>query len=277
MVSLSDIEEMLHRLYIAAPGASLRREDRKKAAELAGILTEIDRIVGTAGCDRPLQIVDAAAGKAYVGLLAAELVLAAKGRAGHVTLIEREPERAAACRRAADGVRAARVVFTVVETEVADPAAWPAEPDLVVALHACGPAWDDIAERAVASRTRHLLLVPCCTSEGVTAAQLAARRAEDLGMPHQAEVRRRFIQAIVDAERTLVLEAAGYETAVVPFVPPTCTPHNLLWRARRVGEPRQMAAAAAKLERLRSSDACGESPAPSADLLASYMRLCDRP
>jgi len=32
-------------------------------------------------------------------------------------------------------------------------------------------------------------------------------------------------------------------------VPPTLTPHNLLWRARRVGEPRRMAAAAANLAR----------------------------
>jgi hypothetical protein len=55
---------------------------------------------------------------------------------------------------------------------------------------------------------------------------------------------------MVDSERTLALEAAGYETTVVPFVPPTVTPHNLLWRARRVGEPRHMAAAAEKLERM---------------------------
>ena len=50
-------------------------------------------------------------------------------------------------------------------------------------------------------------------------------------------MRRRFIQAMVDAERTRRLEAAGYETEVVEFVGATVTPHNLLWRARRVGEP----------------------------------------
>jgi hypothetical protein len=250
MVSLSDIEEALHRLYIAAPGACLRKEDRRKAAELTSMLSEIDRIVSAAGSGRPLQVVDAAAGKAYVGLLAAELVLAKKARSGHVTLIERDAQRAAVCRRAIASVQAPQVSFTVLEIEVAYEAAWPAEPDLVVALHACGPASDVIARQAVASRARHLLLVPCCTSAAVAAAELATRWAEALGLPHHAEVRRRFIQAIVDGERTLALEAAGYETTVVPFVPPTLTPHNLLWRARRVGEPHRMAEAAQKLERL---------------------------
>jgi hypothetical protein len=254
MVSSSQIEEALHRLYIAVPGTTLRKEDRKKVVEIAGILTEIDRIVGATAKGRDVGIVDAAAGKAYVGLLAAELVLAAKARPGHIALIERDGSRAAACRLAAAALRAPGVDITVLEADVGDPTAWPVEPDLVVALHACGPAADSIIRQAVTCRARHLLLVPCCTSRHVAAADRAARRAEELGLPRHAEVRRRFIQALVDGERTLVLEAAGYETEVVPFVPPTVTPHNLLWRSRRVGEPRRMAAAAADLARLRHTD-----------------------
>jgi hypothetical protein len=55
---------------------------------------------------------------------------------------------------------------------------------------------------------------------------------------------------MVSAARTLRLEAAGYQTEVVELVPPTVTPHNLLWRARRVGEPVRMAEARAALARL---------------------------
>jgi hypothetical protein len=252
MVSLSTVQKVLHRLYIEAPGACLRKEDQKKSAELVGILSEIDRAVTTGKSSRPIHLVDAAAGKAYVGLLAAECILAARHGRSHVTLIERNAERAAACRQAVAKVNAAQVDFTVMETEVADASAWPSKPDVVVALHACGLAADTIAERAVACQTRHLLLVPCCTSDSVIAADLANRQAEAIGLPRHAEVRRRFIQSIVDAERTLRLEAAGYETTVVPFVSPTQTPHNLLWRARRVGEPKRMAEAAQRLQRLRS-------------------------
>jgi hypothetical protein len=249
MLALTDIETALHRLYIAAPRASLRKEDRKKAVELAGMLVEIDRIVKSTRSKRPFHLVDAAAGKAYVGLLAAELILAKKGRSSRVTLIERESRRAAACQQASARVRAPGADIEVLAADVADEAAWPREPDLVVALHACGPAADVILRQAVAARTRHLLLAPCCTSESVAASQRATRRAEALGLPQHAEVRRRFIQAMVDAERTLTLEASGYETTVVAFVPPTVTPHNLLWRARRVGEAGRMAAAASQLAR----------------------------
>jgi predicted RNA methylase len=251
MVTLFAVQEALHRLYIAAPDAALRKEDRKKAAELLGLLAEIERVVRSTKPDRPIHLVDAAAGKAYAGLLAAEFFLAGRIRPSHVTVIERDADRAALCREAVAKVHAAQVDFTIVECDVENAAAWPDEPDVVVALHACGPASDTIVERAVACRTRHLLLVPCCTSEHVAAARVATRQAEALGLPRHAEVRRRFIQAIVDAERTLRLEAAGYETNVVSFVAPTHTPHHLLWRARRVGEPVRMADAAQGLGRLR--------------------------
>jgi len=253
MVHSPDVEEALHRLYIGVAGTSLRKEDRKKTAELAGMLAEIDRVVSASAAARALHIVDAAAGKAYVGLLAAELILAKGGRRALVTLIERDHARADACRLAAAAVRAPGVEIQVREADVAEPAAWPANPDLVVALHACGPAADIVLRQSVACRARHLLLVPCCTSRYVGAAAIAARQAAALGMPRHAEVRRRFIQAIVDGERTLALEAAGYQTEVVAFVPPTVTPHNLLWRARHVGEPKRVAAAARSLQRLAGS------------------------
>ncbi|MGB7812340.1 MAG: methyltransferase, partial [Polyangia bacterium] len=163
------------------------------------------------------------------------------------------PARVAACRDAIPRLRAPGVAVEVVMADVGDSAAWPGEPDVVVALHACGQASDVIIERSLAVRARSLLLVPCCTSKEVSAAALAERRAEQLGMPRHAEVRRRFIQSIVDAERTLRLEAAGWQTTVVSFVAPTVTPHNLLWRAERVGEPGRMAEAANRLARLRGT------------------------
>src|SRR5512138_1890579 len=98
MIPLPDIAATLHRLYIGAPEASLRKEDRKKTVELAGMLAEIERALGAVTSTRTVHVVDAAAGKAYVGLLAAELLLAKGGRQAHITLIERDPARAEACR-----------------------------------------------------------------------------------------------------------------------------------------------------------------------------------
>jgi hypothetical protein len=251
--SRAQLDEILHRLFIGAPATSLRDEDRRKSDELAGLLTEVAGAVSRRARKSGFMLVDAAAGKAYVGLLAAELILGPRGGPPRVRVIERDPSRVAACRDAIARLRAPSVFIEVVTADVADPAAWPREPDLVVGLHACGRASDVIIDQSLTARARTLLLVPCCTSKDVAAAALAQRRADQLGVPRHAEVRRRFIQSIVDAERTLRLEAAGWQTTVVSFVAPTVTPHNLLWRAERVGEPGRMAEAADRLARLRSS------------------------
>jgi hypothetical protein len=232
-----DVEQALARLFIAAEGTRLRREDRKKAVEVAALLDEL-------GPGGGRLLVDAAAGKAPAGLLAAELLGWSR-----VVVIDRDPSRIAACRAAAarlgPGLR-----VEMREGDVADPALWPAGPDAVVALHACGAASDAVIDACVGARARWLYLVPCCYGAGVAFAAAAGARAEALGVPRQAEVRRAFVTALVDAERTLRLEAAGYEVTVVPFVPKSVTPHNLLWRARRAGEPTRMREAQARLDRL---------------------------
>jgi precorrin-6B methylase 2 len=240
-VELAAVEAALHRLFIGTDGTSLRREDLKKAREAAALLDELARIV------RPDRLlVDAAAGKAYVGLLAVELLGVTR-----VHVIEREPRRAELCRRAVARLsRAAEV--RIVEKDVADASAWPAAPDVVVGLHACGSASDAILDAAVAVDARYVLVVPCCYAAAVAFSPTAEAQADALGVPRHAEVRRRVVMSLIDTERTLRLEAAGWETTVAALVPPTVTPHNLLWRARRMREPNRMREAAAQLARLRT-------------------------
>jgi hypothetical protein len=249
MIQLSIVEQWLDRLYIAAEGAGLRLEDRKKAREVAAMLEEIERSLGRFSRRSTLMLVDAAAGKSYVGLLSAKLLLDPSGRPANVITIERDPKRVDA------GLRAVRFLeaSTPIECRMADitaDEAWPEKISIVAALHACGPAADAVIDRTIAARARQLFLVPCCTSAAMPMAVVAQKQAENEGIPRHAPVRRRFIQAMVDAERTWRLEAAGYETEVVEFVPPTITPHNLLWRARLVGEQRRMQAAQIALEKL---------------------------
>jgi hypothetical protein len=227
------VEATLQRLYLGEHG--LRREDLKKARELAALLPEIER-AGVRGL-----LVDAAAGHAYVGLLAVELL-----GAEDIVVLERDAARVARSKAAAARLTQHAKV-DVRMGNLNDRSNWPSEPHLVVALHACGSASDYVLEGAVAARATWILLVPCCYARADASVEAAAER---LGIVRQAEVRRRFALAVADSRRTLRLEAAGYEVTVTPFVAPTVTPHNLLWRCRRVGEPRRMQAAADQLARV---------------------------
>lgn len=248
--SLAEVQHWLHTLYVGIDEARLRDEDRRKAREVVAMLAEVERAMHRLSRRQTFVLVDAAAGKSYVGLLAAKLVLEPYGRSGSVVTLERDAGRVAAS-RAAFARLATRVPVDCRVAEVSDHGQWPLRPSLVVALHACGPAADEIIEAAVVQEARALLLVPCCTSRLVPSASHAEAAAERLGLPRHAPVRRRFVQSWVDSVRTLRLESLGYQTEVVEFVGATVTPHNLLWRAHRVREPRRMAEAARRLERLQ--------------------------
>lgn len=236
-LSEANVEEALRALYVTGGDSSLRPEEVKKIPQLAGILPVLART-------RPDPLlVDAAAGRAPVGLMAARLLGWSK-----VVVIEREPGRADAARRAA--ARVPGIDVDVREGAVADAAVWPQAAEVVVALHACGPAFDDVVDQAIAKNVPWVLAVPCCYANAVAFSDVARAWADDLGVAAQAPVRRRFVESLIDTERTLRLEAAGYRVSVQAFVPPAVTPHNLLWRAHRVGPGRRSAEAKERWERL---------------------------
>ncbi len=238
MIFPADVEAKLQSMFIDAEGTSLRHEDLKKAVEVAALLNELERL------SKDGTLVDVAAGKAYLGLLAVELLAFER-----LVVIERDERRLDDVRRAMSKLtHSAKVELR--HGDVGEATLWPPSPGVVTALHACGPASDATIDAAIASDAKWLLLVPCCYGSAIPTWSAAQARGEELGLPRHAEVQKRFLQSFVDAERTLRLEAAGFETTVVPFVAPTVTPHNLLFRARRLKEPRRMAEAALRRNKL---------------------------
>lgn len=237
-VSGHDVEASLLRLFIAHEGAALRKEDRQKSAEICGLLRHL------APLKRGAHVVDAAAGKASVGFVAAELLPVA-----HLTVIERAADRVAACRAAATRLRAG-ITVDVRHADVGDAAAWPTAPDVVVALHACGPAADLVLDRAMVAEARKILVAPCCYGASVPFRARAAEVVAALGYVADDVLRRRITSSLVDLERKLRLEAGGYETDIEEFVGPTVTPHNIAFVARRTCSPVRIARARARLDAL---------------------------
>ncbi len=239
--SVASIREQILRLFVGAEGASLRKEDDQKSRELAGLLAQLARI------KKGAHLVDAAAGKASVGLVAAALL-----PIGRLTVLERDGKRVDACRAAA--ARLDRdVPVDVRHADVADERAWPEAPDAVVALHACGGAADLVIEGAIRSGARHVFVAPCCYGDSVTFRASAAAAVAKMPFAADDVVRRRMTALLVDMERKLRLEAAGYTTDIEEFVAPTVTPHNLLFCARRTRSAVRVARANARLEALREA------------------------
>jgi hypothetical protein len=234
----ADVERVIAQLFL--DGHKPRREDRKKALEVAALLPMLAKGA------RDRLIVEAAAGHGYVALVGAALF-----GWKNLWLID---DNAARLERLAAGAARLGVQPMLRNGDVADLAMWPDHPHTVVALHACGEASDGVIASAVARGARVLMLAPCCHARHMQSSKRAEEHADRMGMPAQAELRRRFVQTVIDAERLLVLEAAGYEVTAEAFVPPTVTPQNLLLRARRADEPVRMSAAATRLARMRAPE-----------------------
>jgi hypothetical protein len=239
-------------------GAELRKEDEQKVKELVPLLGEVARMASRISAE-PLTVVDLCAGKGALSVLSSLLVLRARKHAVHV--IERDGKYAQRCLDAARTLGVQNEI-SFHTSDVTKREAWPSErTDLVLALHACGGASDDVIDTAIAADARAILLVPCCYGAGprhegagleVHAQSLADAWVARLPLPAHALVSKRMAQSFIDAERTLRLEAAGYETEVVEAFAATLSPHNLLWRARRVKEPVRMQRAATTLASLAS-------------------------
>lgn len=238
--SLDDVQATLHRLFIEETGAALRKEDLKKSRELAALFVHLARI------KRGAHLVDAAAGKASAGFVAAELL-----PLGHVTVLERDAARIATARAVMKRVRGS-VTVDVRHVDVGEDGAFPDEADAVVALHACGPAADAIIDAAIRARARQVFLVPCCYGSTVPFRSDADAKVLGLGFVADDVLRRRIGAAFIDLERKLRLEAAGYETDIEEFVAPTVTPHNLLFVARRMLSDVRMARARTRLAALHA-------------------------
>ncbi len=240
MWSSQQIEAVFRELFVPRADSPLRPEERRKVPELAALLPEIERTGAR-------SLVDAAAGRAPLGLVAAKLL-----DLDELWILEREPARAERARILGGSLRT-RVEVRVGGVEDHD--IWPERPELVVGLHACGPASDHILDACLRTRPRHLLLVPCCYADKVPFTEAARAHLDALGVPSQAGLRRRLIEGLVDAERALRLEAAGYEVDVLDFVPSSVTPHNKLLRARWFGPSRGRDQAGERLRRLRTPSA----------------------
>jgi hypothetical protein len=224
---IAAVEAVLERLYLG--GGAPRDEERKKAHEVAGLLELVaGAIAQPAPRGKARTLVDAAAGNGYVGLCAAALLGWRR-----VVAIERDEERVARVRAAAAKLDVA--IELDARVALIDPATFPAGADLVVALHACGPATDAVLGAAIATDARWILCAPCCYGVAIDGWRDAIDEGGSLSLPDDAVVRGRYAQARVEGSRLRRLHAAGYEAQLVPFTAPTVSPHHHVFRARRGG------------------------------------------
>ena len=222
--SLAEIEQLLGYLHLG-DAAHLGVRERKKAGEVHALLAHLEPLLKDASRKRELCVVDAAAGRGHVAAALAQLLLPEVDLRARIVAcewdkgrVERVIERFAEC-----GLTAVDAVASPIsDLSFDDP------PDLIVALHACGAASDDVIDLAIRSQAQRLALVPCCHPR-------RSDLLQRLGIAVGGTASDRLVSAVTDALRVLRLEASGYRVATTPLAGAATTGRDLVITARTGG------------------------------------------
>jgi hypothetical protein len=257
--------ELLKALHILSPDGRLNQDSRRKLKQVLHLVQLLRPSVEALLADgaSPL-IADLGAGKAYLGLILYDVILAKAGR-GDVLSIESRSELVAAAEAIAgtSGFERARFVAAAILSAEADSAMSGRRAAMVTALHACDTATDDAIRFALKHDAKIVALVPCCQAE---AANLLGEQHGPLDALWRHPIQRRAFGAqFTNTVRALLLEAHGYKVRMTEFIGFEHTQKNELILAERVQRSNPMARG--QLQRLLKEvpvrlgilDALGES------------------
>lgn len=225
--------ELLKDLHLLTRDGDLNADSRRKVKQirhLIGLLRPgLDDVL--ARHTDPV-VVDAGAGKSYLGFLLHAAVIGPAGR-GTVWSIESRAELAADAEARAKRFGAERMRF--VSGAIAD-APVPERVHVVTALHACDTATDDALLLAIARGADHVAVVPCCQAE--VARQLGEHRPDDdaaAALCAHPWHRRELGSHLSNVIRALALEANGYQVTVTELAGWEHSLKNELILGKRVG------------------------------------------
>jgi len=238
---------LLKALHLMTRDGALNADARRKLKQVNHLLRLLKPALDDILARHPEPVViDCGAGKAYLGLLLAQLVIEPAQRGSVIGLESRKElvDRARVIAAEAKLPRAHLVLGSVEHALV------PERVHLVTALHACDTATDDALALALEVGADHVALVPCCQAE--VARQLGEREG-----PRDALVsilgahalhRRELGSHLTNVIRALVLEAHGYQVTVTELTGWEHSLKNELILGRRVH--RENAAARQRLDAL---------------------------
>ena len=181
---------------------------------------------------RPLRVVDAGCGKAYMSL-ALYLWASRQGLEVELVGVDSNPEvvervRAIATELGYDGTRFEPATILDYARRREEPV------DLLVSLHACDTATDEAIAAGVLLGAEAIVLAPCCQHECLVQINAALRdREPGVWAPvlEHGILRSRLADLVTDSLRSSALEALGYRAEAIEFVAAEHTTKNLMIRA----------------------------------------------
>ncbi len=231
---IAESAPFLRHVGISTDNGTVRPNARDKFRQVQQFVGILDHLVANHDHATPLRIVDLGCGSGVL-TLAAHHHLMASGVNVHTIGVDLKGELMAQLNSTVKQLGWSTIEFVTGAISQWQPKPG-AQPDLVIALHACDTATDDAIAQAVTWKSSHLLVAPCCQHD-------LQRQIDRSHIPPGFEslvrhgiVRERLGDLLTDTFRADVLAALGWHTDVIEFVDNQHTAKNIMIRSSQTGE-----------------------------------------
>jgi SAM-dependent methyltransferase len=211
-------------LGIANGAGAIKPDKQAKFRQVNRYIELLDDVLASFPEDKPLTIIDFGCGKAYLTFALYHYLVDILKRPVAMIGIDLKQD-------VVDKLENIRksLGYNKLSFYAGDIRTYPLPPlvDLVISLHACDTATDAVLSRAIESKARAIVAVPCCQH-----AFYGKIDHPDLKpLLKHGILKERFAALATDAARAALLESQGYTTQVVEFIDTEHTPKNLMIRA----------------------------------------------
>ena len=187
--------------------------------------------------DRPVSVADYGCGKAYLTFATYYYLREVLGLRCTVLGIDRNVELVDHSNLRAKQLGWSDLIFR--SGSIAD-VQQDSAPDVVVGLHACDTATDDVILRAVEWESPLLLVSPCCHHDLQKQIESPNGPEPYKSLLRHGFLKERFVDVLTDSLRCDLLRLVGYDAEVLEFVSVEQTARNLLIRAGRLDRAIQL-------------------------------------
>jgi len=214
----------LEKIGVMTPKGKVKASKFNKFRQINRFLELVNDVLPALPETGSLNIVDFGCGKSYLTFALHHLLTEIHQHELSLTGLDRREDVISDCSRIADQLNCSGLQFQCGNIEAYEQNQ---SPDMVVSLHACDTATDDVLAQAIHWNAKIILSVPCCQHE------LANLLPENhlSALTGHGILKERYASLVTDALRAKMLEAHGYKVQVVEFIDMEHTAKNLLIRA----------------------------------------------
>lgn len=221
------------------PNGSVRKKKYSKFRQINRFLELLNVIVPSLSKNKRLRIVDFGSGKSYLTFAVHHLFTQIHHRDVEMIAVDWNEQIIENCRAIAEKLSIEEISFRA--TSVGD-LTIEGDLDLVISLHACDTATDDVLVKAIDFKAKAIFAVPCCHHELATTMQPQSMNA----IMKYGILKEQMAALATDSLRAQILELHGYRTEVLEFIELEHTHKNLLIRGVKRDHPLTAESVAAK-------------------------------